>query len=133
MKRLSILVACAIAFVACKKDEDQQELIYGRWYEFSQEYIERDIEDGSISIDRDTFENSQDYLEFTRDGQVLSSTNRPGTFTITNDSLFITIDYQDVTETLPLKYRISSNELTVTQTSSRTYEVIEQSLTYRKK
>ena len=133
MKRLTILLICAIGLASCKKDEEQRDLIYGRWYEFSQEYIERDLESGSVSIDRDTFENSQEYLEFTTDGQVLSSTNRPGTFTHTNDSLFITITYNDATETLPLKYRISSNELTITQTSNRQYEIIEQSLTYRKR
>lgn len=133
MKRLTTLLICAIVLVACKKDEQQQDLIYGRWYEYAQEYIERDLEDGSVRIDRDTSENSQEYLEFTTDGRVLSTSNRPGTFTITNDSLFIMISYQDATETLPLKYRISSNELTITQTNNRQYEIIEQSLTYRKR
>ncbi|GHE31216.1 hypothetical protein [Sphingobacterium griseoflavum] len=133
MKRLLLLLVGTIAFVACKKDDNQQDLIYGRWYEFSQEYIERDLETGAVRVDRDTVEDSQDYLEFTTDGKVLSSVNRPGTFTHTNDSLFITVVYDNGSETLPLKYRISGDQLTITQSSTRQYEVLEQSLTYKKR
>ncbi len=127
-----LLFTCGLLLASCKKDEDQQELLYGRWYTYSSEFIETDLEDGSVRIDKDTVENSNEYFEFTRDGKVLTLDMAPATFTQTKDSLFITVIYRDQEELYPLAYRISGNELTLSRTDNYQYEIVQQNITYRK-
>ncbi|WDF70214.1 hypothetical protein PQ465_07500 [Sphingobacterium oryzagri] len=128
-----LLFTCSLLLASCKKDEDQQELLYGRWYTYSSEFIETDLEDGSVRIDKDTVENSNEYFEFTRDGKVLTLDMAPATFTQTKDSLFITVIYRDQEELYPLAYRISGNELTLSRTDNYQYEIVQQNITYRKR
>lgn len=103
----------AITFLSCSKDEDDSNVLEGRWYLFSTETIRREA--GSTRIDIDTLDDREYYFDFQPNG-VFQMSSTTGRYTLVGDSLHISAGEGDEEERLSFKYSVDRENLTLSIT-----------------
>lgn len=125
MKKLLLIILAALAFTSCNKDEDDVNLIEGRWYLFSLETIRKQA--GTTQIDIDTLVEKNQIIEFLPNG-VFRMDNNETTYAIDRDSVHVVFRSGQNEDKISFKYVVDNSDLMMSSTevrSDRTYEDID--------